>query len=125
MIESVEIQATKPLDDYPYEWVSAVARYAVDPELLANGRIADLGLAPRDADGLVRFSGDVVLLRPAGGGSRRAVLSVPNRGSIRLPYCGSGLLPAGHPGAAPGRRRLPAARRVDRRLAWLAVGRAS
>ena len=95
MIESLEIQATKPLDDYPYEWVSAVARYAVDPALPANERIADLGLAPRDADGLVRFSGDVVLLRPAGGGARRAVLSVPNRGSIRLPYCGSGMLPAG------------------------------
>ena len=95
MIESIEIQATKPLEDYPYEWFRAVVRYAADPALPANERIADLGLAPRDADGLVRFSGDLVLLRPVGGGARRAVLSVPNRGMIRLPYCGSGMLPVG------------------------------
>src|ERR1700677_2306466 len=95
MIESLEIRAAEPLTDYRYEWISAVAHYAVDPDAPANARIADLGLAPRDDDGKVRFSGDVVLLRPADSGNRRAILSVPNRGMVRLPYCGSQALPSG------------------------------
>ncbi len=93
MLESLEVRASEAVKGYPYEWVSAVARYAVDPDDPANARITDLGLAPRDGDGKVRFSGDVVLLRPDGGGNRRAVLSVPNRGMVRLPYCGQGALP--------------------------------
>ena len=76
-----------------------MAHYAVDPDAPANARIADLGLAPRDGDGKVRFSGDVVLLRPDGGGNRRALLAVPNRGMVRLPFCGaqarSGFRPRG------------------------------
>jgi Alpha/beta hydrolase domain len=95
MIESLEVRSAKRLPDYPYEWISAVAHYAVDPAAPANARIADLGLAPRDGDGKVRFSGDVVLLRPDGGGNRRALLAVPNRGSVRLPFCGAGALPGG------------------------------
>ena len=95
MIESLEVRSTGRLPGYPYEWVSAVAHYAVDPDAPANARIADLGLAPRGGDGLVRFAGDVVLLRPDGGGSRRALLAVPNRGMVRLPFCGAGALPGG------------------------------
>jgi hypothetical protein len=93
MIESLEVRSTGRLPGYPYEWVSAVAHYAVDPDAPASARIADLGLAPRDGDGKVRFSGDVVLLRPDGGGNRRALLAVPNRGMVRLPFCGAGALP--------------------------------
>src|ERR1700691_2362340 len=95
MIESLEIRAAEPVTDYRCECISAVAHYAVDPDAPANARIADLGLAPRDDDGKVRFSGDVVLLRPADSGNRRAILSVPNRGMVRLPYCGSQALPSG------------------------------
>jgi hypothetical protein len=95
MIESLEIRATEPVKGYPYQWASAVARYAVDPDDPANARIADLRLAPRDGDGKVRFSGDVVLLRPDGGGIRRALLAVPNRGMVRLPFCGASALPGG------------------------------
>jgi hypothetical protein len=95
MIESLEIRATEPLEGYPYQWASAVAHYAVDPDDPANARIADLGLARRDGDGKVRFSGDVVLLRPDGGGNHRALLAVPNRGMVRLPYCGAAALPGG------------------------------
>jgi hypothetical protein len=95
MIESLEIRSARRLTGYPYEWVSAVAHYAVDPDSPANAQIADLSLAPRDGDGKVRFSGDVVLLRPADGGNRRAIVSVPNRGMVRLPYCGSQALPSG------------------------------
>jgi hypothetical protein len=95
MIESLEVRSTGRMPGYPYQWTAAVAHYAVDPGAPANARIADLGLAPRDGDGLVRFSGDVVLLRPDGGGNRRALLTVPNRGTVRLPYCGAGALPGG------------------------------
>jgi hypothetical protein len=95
MLESLEIRLAEPMENYPYEWISAVARYAVDPDAPANARIADLGLAPRDHDGKVRFSGDVVLLRPVDGGNRRALLSVPNRGGVRLPLSGAGILPGG------------------------------
>ena len=95
MLESLEISRTEPMENYPYEWISGVAHYAVDPDAPANARIADLGLAPRDHDGKVRFSGDVVLLRPVDGGNRRALLSVPNRGGVRLPLSGAGILPGG------------------------------
>ena len=95
MLESLEIRIAEPIENYKYEWVSAVAHYAVDPDAPANARIADLGLAPRDHDGKVRFSGDVVLLRPADGANGRAILSVPNRGMVRLPYSGSGIGPTG------------------------------
>jgi hypothetical protein len=95
MIESLEIRTGGPLENYKYEWISAEAHYAVDPVASANERIVDLGLAPPDADGKVRFSGDVVVLRPVGGGNRRAIVSVPNRGMVRLPYCGAAALPTG------------------------------
>ena len=95
MLESLEISRTEPMENYPYEWISGVAHYAVDPDAPANARIADLGLAPPDHDGKVRFSGDVVLLRPVDGGNRRALLSVPNRGGLRLPLSGAGILPGG------------------------------
>ncbi len=95
MIESLEIRSAQPFPRHQHEWISAVAHYAVDPDDRANARIADLGLAPRDGDGLVRFSGDVVLLRPAGGGNGRAIVSVPNRGMVRLPFCGPRVLPSG------------------------------
>ena len=95
MLESLEIRIAEPIENYKYEWISGLAHYAVDPDAPANARIADLGLAPRDRDGKVRFSGDVVLLRPADGGNGRAILSVPNRGMVRLPYSGSGIGPTG------------------------------
>jgi hypothetical protein len=96
MLESLEIRTAGPVEGYPYEWVSAIAHYAVDPGAKASARIADLSLAPRDPDGKVRFSGDVVLLRPAeGAGNGRALLSVPNRGMVRLPLSGAGILPTG------------------------------
>ena len=95
MLESLEIRTAEPIENYKYEWISGVAHYAVDPDAPANARIADLGLAPRDRDGKVRFSGDVVLLRPADGGNGRAILSVPNRGMVRLPLQRLGDRPAG------------------------------
>jgi hypothetical protein len=65
-----------------YERLDAVADYAVDPAVTANANIVDLARAGRDDDGRVRFSGDVVVLRPVGptGGHRVLLMDLPNRG---------------------------------------------
>jgi hypothetical protein len=63
-----------------YEKIEGVLHLAVDPALPVHAPIADLGLAPRNARGLVESSADFYLLRPLGGGSRRLLLDVPNRG---------------------------------------------
>ncbi|MGW3646011.1 alpha/beta hydrolase domain-containing protein [Streptomyces sp. NPDC000878] len=55
----------------------------MDPEAPAHHAIPDLGLAPRDSTGLVRFSGDVELLRPVDGGRRRLFFDWGNRGNKR------------------------------------------
>ncbi|MFI1735598.1 alpha/beta hydrolase domain-containing protein [Streptomyces acidicola] len=66
-----------------YEVISATAHYAVDPEATAHSSIPDLGLAPRDDTGRVRFSGDVEILRPVDGGRRRLFFDWGNRGNKR------------------------------------------
>ncbi|MDH6214492.1 alpha/beta hydrolase domain-containing protein [Streptomyces pseudovenezuelae] len=66
-----------------YEVITATAHYSVDPEASAHRSIADLDLAPRDSDGAVRFSGDVEILRPVGGGRRRLFFDWGNRGNKR------------------------------------------
>jgi hypothetical protein len=91
VLETFTVTKTSPVAGRPYEWVSARAQYAVDPEDRGTARVADLGLVPRDPDGKVRFSGDVVLLRPTDGGNGRALLAVPNRGMAMLPFCGSAM----------------------------------
>jgi Alpha/beta hydrolase domain len=64
----------------PYEKIQGVLHFAVDPTRPVHEPIADLGLAPRNGHGLVESSGDFYLLRPLGGGNRRLLLDVPNRG---------------------------------------------
>ena len=68
----------------PYERVDGIVTYAVDPSHWANAGIVDLELAPTDDDGLVRFEGDVTLLRPLDGGRRTGIVEVPNRGRRTL-----------------------------------------
>ncbi len=65
-----------------YEIIRATAHYAVDPDGEDESRIADLDLAPRDADGCVRFHGDVVLITPVdpSRGNGAMLIDVPNRG---------------------------------------------
>jgi alpha/beta hydrolase family protein len=79
-VESVRVNTVYPHSDTRYEWVEATVDFAVDPELLANERIVDLELAPRDADGLVRFDADLKLLRPVDGGNGKLLFVAPNRG---------------------------------------------
>jgi hypothetical protein len=66
----------------PYERIDGVLEFAVDPTHTANGQIVDLGLAPREADGLVHFIADLTLLQPvdAAKGNQRLLVDVVNRG---------------------------------------------
>jgi Alpha/beta hydrolase domain len=63
-----------------YEKIEGVLHFAVDPTLRVHEPIADLALAPRNGRGLVESSADFAVLRPLGGGGRRLLLDVPNRG---------------------------------------------
>jgi len=65
-----------------YEKLQGRVVYAINPNAAANSRIADLALAPRNADGMVEFSGDFVALRPVDPKkARRSVfLEILNRG---------------------------------------------
>ena len=69
----------------PYEQLDGTAFFAVDPERPDNSLIADIGLAPTDAAGLVNFSAPFRILRPAtpGAGNRTLFLDVVNRGRGR------------------------------------------
>ena len=64
----------------PYEKLVGAIRFAVDPARPVHRPIADLDRAPRNAQGLVESLADFYLLRPIGGGSRRLLLDLPNRG---------------------------------------------
>ncbi|MFF3566954.1 alpha/beta hydrolase domain-containing protein [Nocardia jiangxiensis] len=86
MLETLTVHTSEPYGDFPYEWVTATAEFAVDPAAAANARIVDLDRAPRADDGRVRFDADVRILRPKTGGNGRALLAVPNRGmALGLP----------------------------------------
>lgn len=65
-----------------YEKVSGTVHFAADPKLPLHQCVTDIGLAPRNADGLVEFSGDFYLLKPVdmSKGNRRLLVDVPNRG---------------------------------------------
>lgn len=86
MLEAVETHRVELFGEGAYEWIAATAAYAVDPDDPGTARIADLALVPTDPDGKIRFTGDVVILRPTGRRNGRALLSVPNRGSAQLPF---------------------------------------
>ncbi|HUO63031.1 MAG TPA: alpha/beta hydrolase domain-containing protein [Terriglobales bacterium] len=84
---TLEIERREPVLDGaafgaagPYEKIAGVLRFAIDPALPVHETIADIQLAPRNAHGRVESSADFYLLRPVGGGNRRLLLDVPNRG---------------------------------------------
>ena len=93
-VERIEITHQGPYADGqdfgdagPFELIRARLRYAVNPMLEDHQRITDLECAPRGADGCVRFSGDLVLMRPhdPSAGNGALVIDVPNRGRSLLP----------------------------------------
>ena len=70
----------------PYERILARAHFAVDPSNEANRAIRDLQLAPRNAQGLVEFSADLLVIKPREPklGNGTVLLEVPNRGGRSL-----------------------------------------
>jgi len=70
-------------DDFgTYERIIGRAFFAVDPALAANGGIADLKFAPKNADGQVEFAGDLLYFRPRAPSKTRGTvfLEIVNRG---------------------------------------------
>ena len=65
-----------------YEKIAGTIRFAVDPAHPLHQRVTDIALAPRNAQGLVEFSGDFYLLKPVDmkKGNGKLLLDVPNRG---------------------------------------------
>lgn len=68
-----------------YEQLEGTAHFAVDPAHPDNALISDIGLAPRNAVGLVEFSADFRILRPTDPrrGNHTLYLDVLNRGRDR------------------------------------------
>ena len=110
-----------------YEKVEGVLHFAVDPSARVHEPIADLGLAPRNARGLVEFSADFSLLRP----SRRRELPpaagrAQPRAQDRARHVQQRVRVSNDPTTARGlRQRLPDAPRLGGGLDRLAAGRAA
>ncbi len=70
-------------DAGPYEKITAIARFAIDPDQPRNRAIVDLDLAPRNAVGKVEFEADVFILAPKdpAKGNRALLYDVNNRGN--------------------------------------------
>ncbi|HEX3722783.1 MAG TPA: alpha/beta hydrolase domain-containing protein [Nitrolancea sp.] len=70
-----------------YDRIDGLITFGVDPDHDANQGIVDLALAPRDADGLVRFTSDLCLSLPhdLARANRRLIVELPNRGRKLIP----------------------------------------
>ena len=89
-VTSIEIKERGPYaesmafgDTGTYEQLDGTAHFAVDPSDPANGLITDLELAPKNSAGLVEFSADFRVLKPADQqkGSHKLFFDVVNRGN--------------------------------------------
>lgn len=88
-VVKVEISSREVISDLPelihsgpYEVIKGIIYLEVDPDLVANERIVDLKLAPRNSQGKVEFSTDFELHMPvdADRGNHRLMYFVNNRG---------------------------------------------
>ncbi|MBV8817709.1 MAG: hypothetical protein JO022_05075, partial [Acidobacteriaceae bacterium] len=66
----------------PYERIAGKVYFAVDPKVAQNQIIADVDLAPRNAEGKVEFSADLYILKPkdAARSNGTALVEISNRG---------------------------------------------
>jgi hypothetical protein len=88
-VDSIEITLQQPVADGrsfglagSYEKLEGRAHFSLDPKDPANQKIVDLRKAPVDADGRVRFSSDLYILKPVDTkrGNGAAFVEVSNRG---------------------------------------------
>lgn len=70
----------------PYEKCVGHVDFAIDPDDPAYQSVVDIAYAPRNAAGLVEFSTDLMILKPAdlASGNRRLLYDVNNRGNTRV-----------------------------------------
>ncbi len=80
--EVVRVEVKRRDDFGSHERIIGRVYFAVDPKLSANRGIADIDLAPTNADGKVEFVGDVLFFRPKDSARARGsvFLEVVNRG---------------------------------------------
>lgn len=80
--EVVDVEVLRRDDAGTHERVIARVHFAVDPEAAANRSIVDLALAPRNDDGRVEFSSDLLLFLPKDAARARGTvfLEIVNRG---------------------------------------------
>lgn len=73
-------------DTGPYERLFGRVHFAIDPDEKGLPRIVDLDLAPRNAQGLVEFSGTLDIVKPVemDRGNRRILYEFSNRGNRGL-----------------------------------------
>lgn len=102
-VTGFEITLRRPVDNGrefgdvgAYEEIMGTLKFAVDPEHPANERITDIKLAPRNADGMVEFESDLVIVSPVdpSRGNGRMLLDVVNRGNrVSVPMFNLGVRP--------------------------------
>jgi hypothetical protein len=70
----------------PYEKMVMKAAFTVDPKLPANAIVTDLNLAPKNDEGLVEFSADVIVIKPRdpAKGNGTILFEVSNRGGMGM-----------------------------------------
>jgi hypothetical protein len=80
------VEVTERSDDVGYERIIAKVHYAIAPLSAPNRVIADIDLAPRNAEGKIEFSADLYILRPRDAAKRNGTLlvEIPNRGGRGL-----------------------------------------
>ena len=84
--EVVRVEVTErknlPISGLQFERIAGRVYFAIDPAAEANQRIADIALAPTNADGKVEFSSDFLIFRPTTElqSNGTALVEVPNRG---------------------------------------------
>jgi hypothetical protein len=80
------IEVTERSDDGGYERIIGKVHFAINPMLGPNRVIADIDLAPRNAERKVEFSADLYILRPRDASKRNGTLlvEIPNRGNKGL-----------------------------------------
>lgn len=78
----VDVTKRTDIPEVNYERIDAKIYFAVDPNLPANKIIVDIDRAPRNAQGLVEFSSDLVVMKPKDPAKSNgtALFEVSNRG---------------------------------------------
>ena len=77
----VGVVSRQDIPGYGYEQITGKAYFSIDPKDPRNAVIADIDKAPRNADGRVEFTADLMTMWPkVGEGNNVAIIDIVNRG---------------------------------------------